>query len=352
MHDFVRRYQKWLRRLTADRLDGFLVTHPPNLAYLFNFTGSSGAACCLSGETDLLVDSRYLEQARSETVNCRAVLVERLQETLRSLLCPPKRVSPSRRRIGIEARHTSYEFVLRLQSWEAELEWVPTLDLIEEIRMVKETSELQILDEAFALAEAAYQRSVKQIRPGMAETEVSGILEFELRRAGGEGTSFTTIVASGARSALPHGTASRKRIGPAELVLIDFGMRYKNYCTDLTRIHLMPEARLPEIHAIVEEARNQAFAAIKPGVPSSDVDRAARKVISDSGYGDYFGHSTGHGVGLEVHELPAISFQQSQPLEPGMVFSVEPAIYLPGRYGIRLEDVVVVTPDGYRLLVP
>ncbi|MDA2939260.1 aminopeptidase P family protein, partial [Acidobacteria bacterium AH-259-A15] len=339
MLDFDTRYRRWLRRFEAHRLDGFLVTHPPNLSYLFNFTGSTGLACCLSEESYLIVDSRYIEQASSQCINCHPMLAEKsLEDTLRAFLRSRDRLNSHKTRIGIEAKRVSYDFMLRIQSWETQIEWIPTRDLIEEIRMIKDTAETQIIEQAFQIAQHAYGRLVDKIRSGMQEIEVAGILEFELRKAGGEGPSFETIVASGPRSSLPHGSATAKRIESDELVLIDFGVKYHGYCSDLTRIYLSSNAKRPEIYQVVKEAQNKALSLIKPGVLSSEINAAARKVIGDQGYGDYFGHSTGHGLGLEVHELPTISAHRPREIREGMVFTVEPGIYLPRQYGVRLED--------------
>ncbi len=345
------RYRRWLKALEAHRLDGFLVSHPPNLRYLFNYTGSAGLAFCLGAETHLIVDSRYTEQAASETVNCQSVLAEKsLEDTLQNTLSSSSRFKGGNPRMGLETQHVSYDFVLRLQSWNNPVEWVPTRDLIEELRMIKDEEEIKILERAFQMAQNAYQQSVEQVRSGMTEGEAAGILEFELRKAGGQGLAFETIVASGPRSSLPHGSSTAREIESDEFVLIDFGLRHQGYCSDLTRIHLLPDAQQPAIYPVVQEAQEAALALIEPGVPSSRIDAAAHEVISQHGFGDYFGHSTGHGLGLEVHELPRISTLKPDEIQKGMAFTVEPGIYLPGQYGVRIEDAVVVTQDGYQLL--
>lgn len=347
LHDFGSRYRRFLERLEAFRLDGFLVSHPPNLAYLFNFSGSSGLACCLDGETRLLVDSRYLEQAQAQAVNCEAVLVRKpLQEALKTVLRRRKA-----KRIGIESKRVSHLFAMEVQSRLPALEWVGTCDWIEELRMIKQPSEVQMLEQAFQIAHRAYRAFKDQVRPGLPELEAAALLELEIRRAGGEGVSFDTIVASGPRSSLPHGRPSRKLLRAGELVLIDFGAIYEGYRSDVTRIHWMKGAKRTRIFRIVEEAQQKALAVVRPGISAAAVDAAARDFIKNKGYGDYFGHGTGHGLGLEVHELPSISWRnRKQKLEEGMVFTIEPGIYLPGRYGIRIEDAIVVTENGCRLL--
>ena len=337
--------------MEAHRLDGFLVTHSPNLRYLLNFTGSTGLACFLGAETHLIVDSRYMEQAASETVNCQSKLAEKsLEDTLKTTLSNSSQVKGGKARIGLEAHHVSYDFILQLQSWNLPVEWVPTRDLIEELRVIKDENEIELLENAFQMAQKAHHQSVKQVRSGMTEGEVAGILEFELRRAGGQGLAFETIVASGPRSSLPHGSSTAKVIKSDEFVLMDFGLKYQGYCSDLTRIHLLSDAQRPAIYQVVRDAQEAALALIEPGILSSQIDAATRSVISEHGFGDYFGHSTGHGLGLEVHELPRISALRPGEIQEGMVFTVEPGIYLPGQYGVRIEDAVVVTQNGYRLL--
>lgn len=349
MHDFPSRYQRFLRRLAARRLDGFITRHPPHLFYLFAFSGSSGLAFCLEGETRLFVDSRYLEQVQAESVNCTPVLTPDSQEqTLRRILRRCRN-----QRIGFESAHTSHRLLSHLSPLAGRTpgpELVPTVQLIEELRVVKEDTEIETIEQAFRIAHLAYSRFLEKISAGLTELEMAALLEFEIRRAGGEGTSFETMVASGNRSSLPHGRASTRKWQPNELLLIDFGVRYQGYTSDMTRLHLAEGTRKTALYRIVREAQQSALECIRPGQASTEVDAAARNFIRRAGYGDCFGHSTGHGLGLEVHELPLISSRRPTRLREGMVFTVEPGIYLPGRYGVRIEDAVVVTQTGYRLL--
>ena len=351
MHDFRGRYGRFLTELEDRGLDGFLVQHGPHLTYLFNFTGSAGLACCLGDETILLVDSRYLEQARATAVNCTPQLIGgSFEEALEELLNDRFPGKSARKRLGLEATRVSCDLWLRIQTWSAAIEWVPEHDLIETLRIIKEPSEIEALTRAFELAQSAFSGFLDQISPGMAEVRMAGILEMEMRKAGGEGVAFDTIVASGPRSSLPHGVATGRVWGEQEILLIDFGIRFGGYLSDLTRVHLPREVKKPEIFDMVSEAQHAALDSIRPGILTSDVDRAARRVIERYGHGDHFQHSVGHGLGLEVHELPRISPSRPRPLKPGMVFTVEPGIYLPERMGVRIEDVVVVTGTGYRLL--
>jgi len=345
--DYGIRYRRFLDALKARGVDGFLVNHPPNLFYLFGFSGSAGLAITLDGETSLIVDGRYIEQAVQQAVNCKPLLAPKTpEESLRQLLGRKR----SKRRIGVESRHLSFEMGLQLQSWATAHEFLPVPQLVEELRMIKDPGEIQIMLKAFEIAQTAYEQLVPDIQPGKTELQVAGRFEALLRELGAEKASFDTIVASGPRSSLPHGRATAKLIEPSELVLVDFGLVLDGYCSDLTRVHFPPGAKKPVIFDIVREAQQRALATVRPGIQSSDVDRAARDCIAGYGFGDYFSHSTGHGLGLEVHEPPLVSWRLPTILREGMAFTIEPGIYLPGQHGIRLEDVVVVTATGYRLL--
>lgn len=338
MHDYSLRYRQYCERLEQQKLDGFLLTHPANLLYLFNFSGSAGLALTLDGETRLMVDSRYMEQAEQQAVNCRPEL------TKGPLLPGLSKSLKGSQRIGFESRSLTQADFQTLQNFKETPDWVPHASLVEKLRQIKRADEIEQLRHNFSQAQEALHRSWAQLQPEMRECEFAGLLEWEMRRQGAEGFSFETIVASGSRSSLPHGLASEKLIGHDPL-LVDFGLRRKGYCTDLTRVFSEHEA-VREIASIVREAREAALAVIRPGVPAGEVDTAARDWITQAGYGEYFGHSLGHGLGLEVHELPRIAAGQKTPLEPGMVFTLEPGIYLPGKFGVRIEDVVVVEEDG------
>ncbi len=341
------RRQNLLSQIGEENFDGLLVTHPPHLHYLFGFSGSTGLALCSADGNWLLVDSRYAEQAADETRSCQVeVSAGGAEEALKTVL--ERRRGRAKLRLGFESRYVSHDQLRRLRSLENSPRWVPSLDLVEDLRLVKDEHEIALLEHAFEIANRAYSRLAAMLRPGITESDAAGWLELEMRKLGGEGAAFDTIVASGPRSSLPHGRATQRRIEEGEIVLIDFGTRYRGYHSDMTRV-LCPEPR-PDIYRIVEEAQQAALDAIRPDASSREVDGAARAVIEKAGHGDHFGHGTGHGLGLEIHEGPRLSPLFDEPIRTGMVFTVEPGIYLPGRYGVRLEDAVVVTDDGYRLL--
>ncbi len=349
--DFAGRYGRFSTELEKQGVDGFLISHPPNLSYLFNIRPSAGFVLCSAEESALILDSRYTEQAEADAVNCRLVKAgNSLEDTLKDVISRLALKSPPPFRLGVESRHLSFATVQQLSSWSSDYQVLGRDDLVENLRMLKEPSEIQALENAFRIAQAAFAEIRAEIRPGRTEIEIAGLFELELRRKGGEKVAFDTIVASGPRSSLPHGRASQRVIGSDEIVLVDFGVQAEGYCSDLTRIVTPAKARRPDIFEIVQEAQLKAIRTAKPGVLTSAVDAAARDYIAREGYGEYFGHSLGHGLGLEVHESPLVSWRSARPLQEGMVFTVEPGIYLPGRYGVRIEDAVLVTADGCRLL--
>ena len=301
------------------------------------------------GESCLIVDSRYLEAAHAQAANCQIILATNsLEDTLQDMLLQK---SGQNMRLGFEANHFSHDSSYRIQSWEPKFTWIASVNCIEELRMIKDQDEIGRLEKAFEIAQTAWSRLKEQINVGMQELEVAGRLELEIRRAGGESFAFDTLVAAGPRSSRPHASPGPNQIQADEkFVLIDFGVKYQGYCSDLTRIYLLSRTLLPSIYEVVREAQEKALSLIRPGVSSVEVDQAAREVIVKRGYGEHFGHGTGHGLGLEVHELPSISPSRETEIQENMVFTIEPGIYLPDRYGVRIEDTVLVTDRGYRLL--
>jgi Xaa-Pro aminopeptidase len=345
--DSLSRLEKLLNQQNAHQLDGMLLTHPPNLQYLFGFTGSTGWAYVSDREVYLLVDSRYIEQAEKGGRDCSPILVEQThQETLRKLLAGNARHP----RVGFESRHLSYSQASSLQEGELKGDFIPTEGLVEGLRVVKEDVEIVSISNGFLRANAAFTAFLDEFTPGESELEACGRLEHCCRRAGAASQAFETILLSGPRTSLPHGMPGNRAIQSNDPVLIDFGIRFEGYCTDMTRSLVEKTGEAARIHSIVQEAQASAMDSIRPGVKCQAVDAAARKIIEQCGYGPQFGHGTGHGLGIEVHEDPRVSPRGDSILEEGMVITIEPGIYLPGKFGVRIEDVVVVTDDGYRLL--
>lgn len=255
------------------------------------------------------------------------------------------------KKLGFEQDHVTYSSHKAFnEAVQAEL--VPVSGLLEKIRLIKTDAEIKILKVAADIADAAYKHILEFIRPGISELDVSNELEFFMRKAGATSSSFDIIVASGKRSALPHGVATDKIIEKGDFVTLDYGAYYNGYVSDITRTLAVgePEAKLKEIYEIVYEAQRLGMEGIKPGMTGKEADALTRDYISEKGYGEYFGHSTGHGIGLEVHEGPALSYKSDTKLEPGMIVTVEPGIYIPELGGVRIEDDTIITKDGNETL--
>ena len=251
-------------------------------------------------------------------------------------------------KIGFEQDKMTYGTYAAYKEQLGAAELVPVSQSVEKLRLIKSSEEIKILKEAAKIADDAFSHILTVIKPGITEIEVANELEFYMRSQGADHSSFDMIVASGVRSSLPHGVASGKAIEKGDLVTLDFGAYYKGYCSDITRTVAVgePDDELKRIYQTVFEAQAIGMRSIKPGITGKQADAYTRDYISSQGYGDYFGHSTGHGLGMEVHESPALSARSDQMLEKGMVVTVEPGIYIPGKGGVRIEDDIVLTEEG------
>lgn len=334
--------------LREQGLDAFIVAAPVNWAYLTGFTGSSGLLLLNQERAVLLTDARYVEQAKEEApgVEVRRSSREPVQDLARILR------SWGAREVGFEADHLT---VKRFRAWERELpevSWREGNGVVEALRAIKEEEELALIRQAIAIAEGALREVFPLLVEGRSESELALELEFSLRRRGAEAPAFTTIVASGPRGALPHGVASQRRLKRGDLITIDCGALYRGYASDLTRTFALGEvdARQKEIYELVRLAQQEGIRAIRPGRPAREVDAAARRVIEESGLGEYFGHGLGHGVGREVHEQPVVGPSSEEVLRPGMIITVEPGIYIPEWGGVRIEDMALVTENGCEVL--
>jgi len=319
----------------------------PNIRYLAGFTGSDGALILGKDKEWFLTDSRYTTQASLEVAE-KGVIEYRIKaEGIAALL-----TSESVKKAGFEAEQTSVAFLKALTEAMPDVELIPIGAELDDQRIHKDPEELRHLAGSADIASQALLGILDLIRPGIPEREVALALEFAMKRAGAQEKSFDFIVASGPRGALPHGKASDKVIQAGELVTLDFGAVYCGYHSDETVTIAVgtPDSRQIEIYSIVKDAHDKALDAVKPGISLKDLDGIARQFIKEKGYGDYFGHGLGHGVGLEVHEKPTVSFRGEQVAGEGMVFTIEPGIYIPDWGGVRIEDTVVVTRDGCRLL--
>lgn len=324
-------------------IDGLLITSEYNRRYISNFTGSSGVVLISLTDAKFITDFRYVEQASKQ---CEGFEIVKHTGSMQEEVAAQAKLLGIKK-LGFEQDHVTYSSYKGFdKAIDAEL--VPVSGLIEKIRLIKSDAEIKILKVAADIADAAFKHILDFIRPGVSELEVSNELEFFMRKAGATSSSFDTIVASGSRGALPHGVASDKIIEKGDFVTMDYGAYYNGYISDITRTIAVgePNAKLKEIYEIVYEAQRLGMEGIKPGMSGKEADALTRDYITSRGYGEYFGHSTGHGIGLEVHEGPALSFKSDTILEPGMIVTVEPGIYLPGIGGVRIEDDTIITKEG------
>jgi Xaa-Pro aminopeptidase len=357
--NFLGRQKKLRERLASAGLDALLVSHRPNIRYLCGFTGSAGFLLVTESGSVFFTDVRYDTQGRAEVNGAKVVIARQAVLTAMRLWMEARARKWKGWVIGIEAEHlTVAERKQVMDILPRGLRLRNTVGLVERERIVKDDDEIGLIRAAVRLGAALFDRALEVLRPGVKETEVAAEMEYAARRAGAEEMSFPTIIASGARSALPHGRATEQAIARGGFVVCDFGVILAGYCSDQTRTVWVggtsgagaEEAR--HAYEAVKEAQEAAIAAVRPGVRVEEVDAAARKVLRKSGLGRYFTHSTGHGVGLEIHEAPRVAAGQSEVLQPGMVITIEPGVYFPGKWGVRIEDMVAVSENGCEVLTP
>ena len=358
--DYAGRLSRLRSAIENTDLDSLLLTHLPNIRYLSGFTGSAAVLLVDARGAVLFTDGRYRTQAKQEVTNARIVIGRKSPLlTAADWLAARKKGSrqavKSKTSIGIEPESMTAgirDRLMALLKGTARLRSAPPL--VEQARMIKDAHEILRIRKAVELGASLFPVACNKIRPGISEVEVAAAMEYEARRAGAEGMSFPTILAAGPRSAIVHGRASTARIPPRGFVVCDFGVILADYCSDRTRtVHVgqpSPEAR--HLYDAVLEAQLAAIAAVRPGVTAAQVDGAARSALRKRKLARYFTHSTGHGLGLEIHEAPRLAAGQAQKLEPGMVVTVEPGVYVPGKWGVRIEDVVLVTATGCEVLTP
>ncbi len=339
--------QKLERLMQRKNVDAILFWGLENIRYLSGFTGSDGALIYTREGQIFLSDSRYTQQAKIEVQNSGfqeyQQKIHGVAKALRAIRC---------RKIGFEADAVDFESYRGLREGLPRASWLPLASELRGLRAIKNSEEMGKLKKAVEIAAASFERTRSRVRAGAQERTIAEYLECQFRRQGGDKPAFDTIVASGFRAALPHGGASPKRLKAGETVVMDFGTRFQGYHSDETKTLILgkPDVQTERVYQAVQRAQARAIAAIRPGVSVRRIDAAAREIIHRAGFGKYFGHGTGHGVGLAVHEYPAISPRGKGIVEEGMVFTVEPGIYLPGWGGVRLEDMVRVTSRGCELL--
>jgi Xaa-Pro aminopeptidase len=340
------RLKKLRKRMLSEGIDAYYSMAPENRRYLSGFTGSTASLLILAQEAYLLTDFRYIEQARQEAENF--TVINAGNEIFTALA----QVSAGVKRLGFEGDYLNFLDYGRLRDALPQTELVYLPQFITDLRSRKDPTEISLLRRAVDIADQAWGHISDSIRIGQKEEDIALDLEFTMRRAGASGASFDFIVASGKRSALPHGRASSKLIQKGEFLTVDFGAVYQGYCSDITRTLVLgePDERQKEIYEIVLAANQAVIDTLQPGLKGREVDAVARNLIRKAGYGEFFGHGLGHAVGLSVHEKPSLNQREETLLEPGMVVTVEPGIYIPDWGGVRIEDMVMITEEGCEVL--
>ncbi len=348
--EFAARRQRVSQDLESRELDALLVTSPANVRYLTGFTGSNGALLIDGAQATFFTDPRYAIQSRNE-VSCRTQIAK-------GPLLPAAaaRISSARiRRLGFERSSLSYEGYDQLRAkTPMQTTLTPVAGWLEAMRMVKSAGEIEAIRRSVALNSKAFERAARRVRVGTSELDIAAEIDYQMRRLGAEKPSFETIVAAGERTALPHAHPTAGRIEPNQLVLVDMGAFRGGYASDMTRMLFAgtPGARVKRLYGAVLEAQLAAIDAVRPGVSAMRVDRAARRVLRGYQLDAAFVHSTGHGLGLEIHEIPRIGRKDETKLAAGMAITIEPGVYIEGYGGIRIEDTVVVTEAGCEILTP
>jgi Xaa-Pro aminopeptidase len=337
-------------RLVAEKIDAIVLTSLANIRYLTGFSGTSAIAVATPSDIRLLTDFRYETQVADEVGDLAEVRIEPvslwtgLWDTLQKL--------PSIEMIGFESAHLLHRDFQRLLSDGQRWQWRPQLNLVEDLRESKDEDEVALIAQAGSIATNALSRTLASVHAGMTELEIAGVLEKALRDEGSEEAPFPPIVASGPRSALPHARASSRVVNRGEFLLLDFGAQHGGYCSDVTRTFILgeptPEQR--DVYAIVRDANHIAAHSIRVGMTGAAADGLARSYIERCGYGEAFGHSLGHGLGLEVHEAPRLARTAESALRAGAVVTIEPGIYRPGWGGVRIEDDVHLSANGPQIL--
>ena len=335
----IERLRELMRR---EKLDGFVVTNLPNVRYLCGYTGSNGLMLVTRRDCWFYTDFRYQEQIKTEVRGCRKrVLVRDLVSH------PPPEWARPFRRLGVEENHVTVSRFKQFRKRFRKARLVPTRDLTLELRRTKESAEAKLVAGAQRITDRVFADVLKLVKPGVRERDLALEIEFQFRQHGE--VAFDSIVASGPNAAKPHAGFSDRKLLKGDVLTFDIGCRVRGYCSDMTRTVFVGKAppELRKVYEVVLEAQRRALDAIKPGIAAKAADATARDFITEQGYGKQFGHGLGHGVGIEVHEMPALAATSKDTLAPGDLVTVEPGIYLPGVGGVRIEDMVLVTKTGH-----
>ncbi len=345
---FERRLQEVRKHLETSRMDALLVSHLPHVRYLTGFSGSNGLCVVTLSKQYFLTDNRYREQSKTEIDGFEIIVTS---DTL--LKAARKRgMINGKKNVGFESQYLSVSMFENLKKLFPSASFVSKRSVIETIAAVKEESEIEAMKQAAAITDKVFKKVLLALKPGVRELDIAAEISYWHQRMGADGDAFESIVASGPRGALPHGRATEKKIRPGEFVTLDFGCKYKGYNSDLTRTVVVgkPTERGRRIYRIVLEAQCKAIEATRPGIPARNLDRVARNHIRQNGFGKYFSHSLGHGLGIEIHEPLRLSVKSKDVLNVGNVFTIEPGIYVKGFGGVRIEDDVVVRDSGCEVI--
>jgi Xaa-Pro aminopeptidase len=346
---YAERRRKVLKELRRRRLDCLLVTHRPNWYYLTGFTGEAGVLAITARSTTLITDGRFTQQAKEEAPGVHVELQKGSLFGAAGEWLRQRGIA----RAGFDASQWTVEQLKTAKRASgAKCRAIEASGIVERLRMTKDALELAVMRRAAILASAVVEDVLKLVRPGVREVELGAEIEYQMKKRGASGASFETIVASGKRAALPHARPTSKRLRKNELVVLDLGVILGHYCSDITRtVHVgRASQRIRKWYGAVQKAQEAAVAAVRPGVTCGEVDAAAREVLKKDGLEAYFVHSTGHGLGLEVHEQPRVARGQTIRLEAGNVITIEPGVYVEGVGGIRIEDDVAVRSEGSEVL--
>ncbi len=345
---FENRLMSVQKMINSNSFDGILFMNLENIRYLCGFTGSDGALVVTPKESFFLTDSRYWTQADEEVKGSSIIHYKKKLDGILSLLSDLKL-----KKIGFESLALPFFLYQSLSEKLAQQgTLIPLESELKNLRAIKDAQELALIRKTIDIASNSFLHMIERMKEGVPERKIALEMEFFMKQHGAEGLGFDIIVASGQRSALPHGKAGAKRIERGDFILIDYGAGFHGYHSDETCTVVLgnPSAEQKKIYQIVKEAHDKAVEIVRPGIPVQEVDHAAREHICQSGYGEYFGHSTGHGVGLAVHEDPTVNSENKELIQEGMVFTIEPGIYIPGWGGVRIEDMVLVTSRGAEIL--
>lgn len=332
--------------IAQEKVDAVLLHKPANRSYVAGFTGSAGTVVITPDQLYMITDFRYKSQVQEQSPAFAYLEIDKHESAIKHI------ENLGFNRVGVEEEYISFSLATEYQEKIPGIELVSMKNQLTLIRSVKDEAEVAHIRKAAALADEGWAMIHQKVKPGVSEKELALELEFFMRKKGADGVSFQFIVGSGKRSALPHGIASDKLIEVGDFIVFDYGTTVKGYCSDMTRTLVVGQAtdQQKEIYATVLKAQKVTLEAVKPGITGKDLDIIARDIITKAGYGPYFGHGLGHGVGIEIHELPHVNHLGTTPLVPGNIITIEPGIYLPELGGVRIEDLVLVTEDGYEVL--